>query len=129
MPKFTKNDKHLFAKGGRNKGRPEDVLEARKMNRAEVEAILQKISLMSPDDLEVYAADPSRVMLELFVISIYRKGVKEGDTHRMNFLLDRMVGPVPKVVDATIKDKGKSQRVLDAVEQLKVLIYAKEKRK
>lgn len=129
MAKFTKADKALFAKGGRNKALPEDVKEARKVTRVEVERILAAISTMDDDQFRIYEKSPERNQLERTIISIFKKAIKEGDNHRLNFLLDRMVGPVPKIVDATVKEKGKSERVLDAVEQLKVLIYSKEKRK
>ncbi len=79
--------------GGRVK-MPEDVKELKKIGRVEIERSLSKFLLLTLEQLEKKKADPQATVIDLFIISILKHGLKNGDPIRLNFLLDRLIGKV-----------------------------------
>lgn len=90
-----------------NPGRPplpEDLKQARKLLRDDFERISHGLLQLSKTKLQEVMKDPDTPALELLVASIIAKGVSGGDQHRTEFLLDRLIGPVPKAVEISDPD-------------------------
>lgn len=93
-----------FKKGqsGNPKGRtpiPEEVKEARKFNKLEVERVLDKFLGLTRDELFIRLRDPQTAMLERIVGRIILKASKGGDHFRLDFLLNRLIGKVKEAVE------------------------------
>ncbi len=71
---------------------PQDVVEARKLNRNEVERILTRHVRMTKTELESAQKDPNTPALENLIVGVLLEGMKSGDHVRLNFLLDRLIG-------------------------------------
>lgn len=91
-----------FQKGNTHgKGRPpvpEDVKEARKFNRREIELILTKFLQMTPIQLEAVKTNPQSTAMELFIHSIVVNGINKGDPTRLDFLLTQILGKLKENV-------------------------------
>ena len=88
---------------------PDDIKEARKLNRFEVERAITKYLYCSPKELEAYAREAKNpetelTALDLCVISIVTAAVNRSDMARFNFLLDRTIGKVPTKLEATVEN-------------------------
>ena len=96
---------------------PAEIKEARKMTRAEVEEILNKYLQMDLGELnrkllkmqaDVQAQRNTGIpMIEAMILTLTNKALVEGDHVRLDFLLDRIIGPVEKkisVIDETPRD-------------------------
>lgn len=96
---------------------PAEIKEARKMTRAEVEEILNRYLQMDLGELnrkllkmqaDVQAQrDTGIPMIEAMILTLTNKALVEGDHVRLDFLLDRIIGPVEKkisVIDETPRD-------------------------
>ena len=84
-----------------NKPQPIELKEARRMTKTKVEAVLQKFLGWTVTDLRKYAEDQNNPVLEMYVARILVKGISEGDTARLNFLFDRLIGKVKEVKEIT----------------------------
>lgn len=117
---------------------PEDIKEARKLTRAEVEGILNKYLQMDLGVLSRMAVkiqqdvkegrDTGIPMIEAMVLTLVNKAMVEGDYKRFDFLLDRIIGPVEKqikVIDDRPKDVLPIPLTTD--EKLKMLDRYREK--
>lgn len=90
------------------KGRPKLPPEMHKrkiMTKDELTLLLDKMFRMGKDEIINIINDPKAPSLEVFIARIIQLGVKAGDTQRLNFLLDRMVGTVKQKFDHTTDDK------------------------
>ena len=97
---------HLWKKGesGNPSGRkklPNDIREAKTMDKIQFARILHKFVHMRKDQLSDSLRNPNATMLELMVGHIVAKAAKDGDTVRATFLLDRMIGKVADQVDVS----------------------------
>lgn len=77
---------------------PEEIKEARRLNKAEFERILNQYIHMPLEDIKTRASDPTTPALEVLVAKILAEGIKRGDEKRLNFIVDRLVGPVKRKV-------------------------------
>ncbi len=84
---------------------PEDLIGARKVNRAEVERLLNKFLIMGPLELNEFKRDPKATMLELMIHSIVVKAVNSGDQQRLDFLLNRLIGPVKQQLQVELSNE------------------------
>lgn len=102
--------------GGRPALSPE-IIEARKLNRNEVELILSKIAQFSHGQLLDYLDQTlnkhSGNVLEVLICRVLDRGIKKGDINAVNFLLDRLIGKIPPTLD--VSEQGFVIRVLDYV--------------
>lgn len=88
---------------------PDDIKEARSLNKFEVERTITKYLYCSPKELEAYANEAKRKdtdlrAIDMLIISIITTAVNRSDYKRFNFLLDRVIGRVPQKLEATIEN-------------------------
>lgn len=96
-------------KSGNPGGRPtlpEDIKAARKLNKVELERILNEYVHMSLAEIQRRASNPQTSALEVLVAKILAEGIKRGDEKRLGFLLDRLVGPVKRQVTVEGGEEG-----------------------
>lgn len=102
---------------GYQKTIPPDIREARKLNKIEIERILNEY-LMSPiGELQSALRDPMKSTIEVLVISVLLTAIKRGDHDRLNFVLDRLIGKVKDNVDVTIR-KSFHEQCVDFIESV-----------
>lgn len=108
-------EKTQFKKGqsGNPGGRiklPEDVKQAKNMNRVELERTLNRLVHMTPMQLKEILNAPNTPVFEVMIAQIVTKAAQQGDHMRLNFLLDRMVGKVKEHIEHTIRKPVAIQR-------------------
>jgi hypothetical protein len=69
---------------------PEDIKQARKLTRVELERILNRFVYMTKQEIIDIARDPKTTGLELMIASLVSKATNEGDYKRISFILDRL---------------------------------------
>lgn len=88
---------------GNAKGRPtlahDELREAKIEFRARFETDVVELSHMSFEGLNAVMKDPQTPAIRLMIAGVILKGASLGDPGRMTFLLDRLVGSVPKAVE------------------------------
>lgn len=87
--------------GGRPK-LPEDIKAAKKLNKIELERLLNLYLTLSSEEISERMTDRTTPALEKMVGSIIQKAVDQGDQQRLTFLLDRLVGKVKDELDITV---------------------------
>lgn len=110
-----------------------DLREARKLTVQEFERLANKYLWMTMKDIERITSDKEKARatpaIEMMIISIMNKGLIEGDTKRLDFLLERTIGQAVKKirVEHMVEDLNKDIPVeMSAVEQLEMLDKYKE---
>ena len=84
------------------KGRPKlapEVKELRKLNLDSYCNLVDKYINASKEEIKAAVTNPNTSALELFIAKIIEKGVNAGDTQRLGFLLDRLIGPVRQKIE------------------------------
>lgn len=82
---------------------PNDLKEARKLNKHSLELTLNKYIFMTYEDAARVLENKNKLpMLDMCIVSVIFSAAKEGDYKRMEFLFDRLVGPVLR----TLKVQG-----------------------
>lgn len=80
-------------------GRPKvdkDLQEARKITKTEFLNIMTEYLSMRTDTLERIVDDKSKPVLHVLIGKIALTAIEFGDPKRLEFFMDRMIGPVPK---------------------------------
>lgn len=90
---------HKFGKGAPRV--PEDIKQLRKLNKEELERILNKYIDMTREELKCAEKDPETKSFDLMIISTVQKAVLHGDYKRINFLLERLVGKVKEQIEVS----------------------------
>src|SRR4051812_25650975 len=83
--------------GGKKPLAPE-VRNAAHLTKERLITILNEFINLDREQIALKLQDPKATMLELAVGHIIAKAAKDGDTLRLNFLFDRIVGKVTDVV-------------------------------
>jgi hypothetical protein len=73
---------------------PDDIKEARKLNKLEFERIVNKYLYMKKEEITEALRDPDTPAIEMAVAQLIVKGITLGDPVRLNFLLERLLGKV-----------------------------------
>jgi hypothetical protein len=101
---------------------PKEVKEARKLNRIEVERLLNKFLQWPSEDVIKFANDQSNPALEVLIARVLSVAMKNGDDKRLNFLLDRLVGKVKENVaiegDLNV-NMNVHKHIVDMIEDIK----------
>lgn len=97
-----------FQKGqsGNPNGRPKlpkDVVEAKQLNRVELERVLNRLIHKTEPELNEVINSNDSTSFEKLIANIIVKGIRQGDQMRANFLLDRLVGKVKEHVEHTVR--------------------------
>lgn len=78
---------------------PEELKEARKARRTDVEIALEKFMGMNMAEVKAYQKNPDATAFERILVSIIINAVNKGDHSRLSFLLDSWVGPIVKKIE------------------------------
>lgn len=81
---------------------PEDLKMARRLNKLELEKLLNKFLFMTPDEMTQRIQSSDVTAIEAMIGSIIIKAVKDGDQQRLNFILERLIGKVKDQIDLTV---------------------------
>ncbi len=81
-----------------NAGRPR-LPKMNKLTREKVIEIMTRLADMQVDDLKLYIKSQKGTALEMSVAAIMAKAITEGDTARLEFVLNRTIGKVVDRVD------------------------------
>ena len=87
---------------GNPKGRPplpDDLKRARALLKEDFERCAHQLLQMTHQQLDELLKDKTSNLLQLMVAGIMGKAISQGDQVRLNFLLDRIIGPLPKSVE------------------------------
>jgi hypothetical protein len=90
--------------GGRPK-LPEDVKQAKLMNRIELTRLVNRLVRMKRHELAELIKNPDASSMEIMIGTIIVKAAQQGDPTRLSFLLDRLVGKVKNETDLTVLPK------------------------
>lgn len=109
------------------KGRPripDDIRMANELTKNEFIRVVNKYLYLTKEQIQAELKNSETPALNLMIIGLISKAVSEGDQHRLNFLLDRLLGKVPTpiqttvdplLIDALKKLEGKSNEELLAL--------------
>lgn len=93
---FKPGDPRAVAAGKKSsRALPLELKEARRLNANKVEEILYKYMDSTADELLQAMQNPLTPAIELVVIKVLKEAIKNGDHHRLDFLLNRTIGKVP----------------------------------
>lgn len=81
---------------------PEDIRAAKKLNKIELERLLNLYLTLSDEEIKTRLLDNKTPQLEKMIASIVCKAIDSGDQQRLTFILDRLVGKVKDEVDVNL---------------------------
>ena len=90
-----------FVPGDPRAGRPKDpdeLKDLKKLTKGQLEALLYKILLSPPEELQTF----NKTVLELWIASGAKHGIKGGDFNRLMQLVERLHGKVKDQVELTL---------------------------
>lgn len=73
-----------------------ELKELKKMNRSEMERLLNEVIHLTTDQLTALGNDKSQNGIKVLFASILVKGINKGDYRGAEFFLNRLVGKVPE---------------------------------
>jgi hypothetical protein len=76
---------------------------AQLLTKDKVAGVLGKFSAMSREQLQEVIQNPRSTMLEIMIASVMAKAAKDGDPHRLDFLLQRSIGKVSDMTTLEVK--------------------------
>lgn len=128
------NPAHKFQPGesGNPNGRPplpEDIRQARKLNKIELERVLNEYIYLNASEIKARLQDTTTPALELMVGKIIAESIKKGDERRLSFLLDRLIGAVKTKVSVDGGEDGEPVGVRvhrDVIERIEQIEGAKD---
>lgn len=77
---------------------PQDLKEARKLTHYEFERLANKYLGMTISEIEPLMKATDLPMLDLMIASCIYRGIKEGSTKHLDFLLNRLIGSVVREI-------------------------------
>lgn len=102
---------------GYHKTVPEDLRQARRLTKIDVELVLNKYLYLPFGEIQAALRDPMKPTIEILIISVLLTAIKRGDHDRLNFVLDRIIGKVKQDVDVKVT-KSFHEQCVDLVESL-----------
>jgi len=98
---------------------PDEIKEARKLNKIQVEEILNKFLNWPLSDLVLFTQKKESPVLEVLVARILLEGIKKGDQVRLEFIFQRLVGKVKEEIDLNANlNHSFHSRVVDLIDSL-----------
>ncbi len=118
-PNGTFSDDNQYGVG---KGRPQlpyDLKEARKLNRDEVERVVNKYLSWSLRELVEFCGDKENTapVFECLIASILAKAIHQGDAQRLDFILS-ILRLKPKPDDVGDEKPNIHKQVVDMIQQI-----------
>jgi hypothetical protein len=83
---------------------PEDVREARKVDKEYALSVMSKFLYKSLDELEAMRSDASRPVYEHMLISAAIVSIETGDSSRIDFFLNRLIGKVTDKIEHSLPE-------------------------
>ena len=80
---------------------PEELKAIEPITQDSYKRILNKYTSMSREQLQAVIKEPSTPAIEIIVCSIIAKAMTGGDQSRLESLLNRAIGPVPKQLEVS----------------------------
>lgn len=80
---------------------PPEVHELKRINRAEVQKVLNEYLNLTREQLNKVTKDPEATSLQLFVISLITQGINKGDPVRLGFLFDQLIGKMTEKIEVS----------------------------
>jgi hypothetical protein len=102
---------------GYTKTVPDDLRQAKKLNKQEIERIFNHYLYSPIGDLMAAVKDPMKPTIEVLVISVLLSAIRKGDHDKLNFVLERLLGKVKDNVDVTIR-KSFHEQCVDFIESV-----------
>lgn len=96
---FKPGDPRAVAAGKKSsRALPPDVKEARALRAVEFESIINRYMDLDLAGVQAVMKNPSTPIKDLIVLKMVELALKNGDLPRVNFLLDRTIGPLQNSV-------------------------------
>jgi hypothetical protein len=92
---------------------PPEVKEIRLLTSQKITEMISKFIAATPEEIKAIATSPAATVLEIYIAKILMKGSNDGDTHRLDFLFNRVVGPVRQKIDHSSEDGSMSPTKTD----------------
>jgi hypothetical protein len=99
-------------------GRPKTPEELKDCTPIELRRLIWSLWKMPRDDLKKLLANPETPAGVLFLANVYAKGIAQGDSQRLDMLLNRLIGKVKEVVEV------QTSEALPTLEEAKQIIEA-----
>ena len=96
-------------KSGNPNGRPrvsEELKQLRAANRAWAEQLMHDIFEMTQEEVEAKLRSKKTKGLERILLKIWKHGEQKGDDKRLQFLMDRAIGPIVQKTETEVNVKG-----------------------
>lgn len=117
---FKKGDPRAIAAGKKSsRHTPPDLVDARRINAKLFEDTIYKYMGSDVNTLEALLKDKAIPARDMVVITILAMAIKNGDTSRLNFLLERTIGKVADNLNikAMVATKTLHEQIVDIIEQ------------
>ncbi len=107
---------------------PDVIRESVKMNRAEFIEIANRCLNMTKEELAQIIKAPDTPAKVMIVCSVIHHAITKGDPVRYQFLLDRLIGKAPDVVDVNVTSPYSNLSDHEKLEKAKLAVKALELR-
>lgn len=94
-------------KSGNPNGRPRISPEFKGIRKLSLNDFVLKVNKyvsLPFEELKRIFKNPEVASLDLMIISVITESIKKGDTHKIEFLLNRLIGPVKQKIDHSSED-------------------------
>lgn len=81
---------------------PQEIKDAQKLTQTRFVILVNKYLNMNREELGLAAQDAKTTTLELIVLKVIQQAIARGDQIRLTFILDRLIGKVPTIVDLDV---------------------------
>lgn len=78
---------------------PEDLKIARALTQVKLQEIINELIALDKIALQAMLKDPKENVLRLAVASVLAAGIGKGDQSKLDFVLGRLLGKVPEVIN------------------------------
>jgi hypothetical protein len=79
---------------------PDELKEIKKLSRNLFESKVNELFFMSIEEMKENAAKPDASVIDIWLTKLVVNGAKAGDLKSLQFLLDRIIGPIKTQISA-----------------------------